>query len=226
MSQTVLITGANGNMGYAIVKRLQDDNITIYGTTLTGGEAVDLEKEGVHASAVNLMSENTVADYIQGIDADIEAAILTVGGFAMGGFEETDGQTIHKMYRLNFETAYFIVCALLPKFEARGGGRFILIGSRPALNPVEGKNLVAYSLTKNMVIYLTELINAHGKGKNIDASLIVPSIIDTPPNRASMPDADFSKWVTVEAIADTVAFLLSDSGKQTRGSVIKLYNES
>lgn len=100
------------------------------------------------------------------------------------------------------------------------------MGSRPALEAEEGKDLIAYAFSKRLVFYLAELINVYGKGKNISASVIVPSTIDTPANRQAIPHADFSKWVTPEAIADTICFLLSDSGRQIREGVVKLYNEA
>ena len=151
---------------------------------------------------------------------------MTVGGFAMGSFAETDGEALRHMYSLNFETAYFLVRALLPKFEQQGGGQFIFIGSRPALDPKAGKNLIAYSLSKSLVFHLAELVEAYGHDKGIRATVIVPSTINTPANRSAMPDADFSKWVSSDAIAETVAFLLSEAGQQVRQSVIKLYNEA
>ena len=85
---------------------------------------------------------------------------------------------------------------------------------------------LAYSLSKGLVFHLAELINAYGKEKNISATVLVPSIIDTPINREAMPEADFSTWVTPQALADMVAYLLTPSGKQVSESVIKLYNKS
>jgi NAD(P)-dependent dehydrogenase (short-subunit alcohol dehydrogenase family) len=83
---------------------------------------------------------------------------------------------------------------------------------------------VAYSLSKSLVFRLAELFNESGKSKNISATVLVPSTIDTPQNRASMPDADFAKWVPAASIADVVAFLLTDSGHMVRETVVKVYN--
>jgi NAD(P)-dependent dehydrogenase (short-subunit alcohol dehydrogenase family) len=115
---------------------------------------------------------------------------------------------------------------LLPLFERRGGGQFVLVGARPALDAGAGAHMAAYALSKGLVHQLAELINAHGRGKHIDATVIVPSVIDTPANRAAMPDADPGKWVSPDSIAETIAFVLSGAGRQMRGSVLKLYGES
>ena len=85
---------------------------------------------------------------------------------------------------------------------------------------------MAYALSKRLVFALSDFINAYGKGKQIHSTVIVPSTIDTPANRKSMPDADFSKWVTADAISETIGFLFNESGSQVREGVIKMYHES
>lgn len=86
--------------------------------------------------------------------------------------------------------------------------------------------MAAYALSKTLVHQLAELVNAHGRDKRIDATVIVPSVIDTPANRRAMPDVDPRRWASPTAIADTIGFVLSEAGRQMRGSVLKLYNES
>jgi NAD(P)-dependent dehydrogenase (short-subunit alcohol dehydrogenase family) len=127
---------------------------------------------------------------------------------------------------LNFKTAYFIARPLMQHFEKVGGGQFILIGARPALKAEAGKDYVAYALSKSLVFALSELINASGSGKKISSTVIVPSTIDTEANRKSMPDANFSKWVKAESIAETIEFVLSDAGQSMRDTVIKMYHEA
>jgi NAD(P)-dependent dehydrogenase (short-subunit alcohol dehydrogenase family) len=226
MKSSVIITGGGGNLGSAVVKKLKTEGYRLLGTAVNEKEFKRLEEKGVETVQLDLADEPAVKAYIQDLDENPEAAILIVGGFAAGGFRETSGEDLRKMYSLNFETAFFITQSLLPRFEERGGGQIILIGTRPALNPEEGKDLIAYSLSKKLVFYLADLINAYGKGKNITATVIVPSTIDTPVNRKFMSDADFSKWVSPEAIADAIHFVLTDSGKQMRDSVIKMYNKA
>ncbi len=226
MNTSVIITGASGNLGGAIAEKLAANGFSILGTVGSPRSAAALREKGIAAEPVDLTDPQAVQQYVAGLDADVGAAVLTVGGFAAGGFAETDGATLQKMYRLNFETAYFLTQALLPIFEKRGGGQIILVGARPALDAEEGKNLIAYALSKKLVFFLAELINAHGKDRRITASVVVPGTMDTPRNREAMPDADFSKWASPAAVADAIHFLLTDSGRQVREGVIKVYNES
>ena len=228
MKRSILLTGASGNLGGTVLKGLTDAGYHVLATAGSPDGAEALQSDTVDAVALDLTDEALVQAYIRSISAnwDITAAILLVGGFMPGKITETDGAGLRKMIALNFETAFYPVRELLPVFEKRGGGQFILIGTRPALEAKEGKNLAAYALSKGLVFQLAELVNAYGKGKGIDATVIVPSTIDTPANRKAMPDAGHSKWVSPQAITDAMLYVLSDSGRQMREGVLKLYHES
>ncbi len=226
MNPSVIITGASGNLGSVIAQKLQQEGYQVMGTVRSQSSADSLAEAGIKATALNLTDERAVAQFVESYAEGLEAAVLSVGGFDMGSFAETDKALLDKMYHMNFETAFFMVKSLLPVFEQKGGGQIILVGSKPALEPQSGMHTLAYSLSKGLVLHLAELVNAYGKEKNIRATVLVPSIIDTPINREAMPDADFSTWVSPQALADTVAFLLSPSGKQVSESVIKLYNKA
>jgi NAD(P)-dependent dehydrogenase (short-subunit alcohol dehydrogenase family) len=227
MSKSIIITGATGNLGGAVTKRLQADGYMLY-TTLIAGEKAS-EDPRIHGMHIDLLNEAECSRYVKEVvarGADLRAGILLVGGFQMGGLPETDLAALDKMFRLNFYTAFSMAKPLVEHFEQVGGGQIILIGARPALTPEDGKGAVAYALSKSLIFRLAELINENGKEKNIRATVIVPSTIDTPANRQSMPDADFHKWVPAGSIADTIAFLLTDSGSVLRESVIKVYNQA
>ena len=227
MSKSIIITGATGNLGSAVTKRLIADGYELY-TTLVPNEK-PAEDPHIHGTHVDLFNEADCDKFVREVIAggtELRAGILLVGGFQMGGLLETDFTALDKMFRLNFYTAYSMVKPLFAHFEKSGGGQIILIGARPALKPDDGNWAVAYSLSKSLIFRLAELINEKGKEKDIRATVIVPSTIDTPANRQSMPDADFHKWVPAESIADTIAFALSDSGSVMRESVIKVYNQA
>jgi NAD(P)-dependent dehydrogenase (short-subunit alcohol dehydrogenase family) len=223
MSKSILITGATGNLGQAVVKKFYFAGFHIIG--------IDRERAimgGYEVYPANLNDEARVEELIQAIFEEPyppQAAILLVGGYAPGDLLATDTGSMQKMIQLNFDTANNVVQALLPHFEAQGGGHFVFIGSKAVLEPSAALYNVAYALSKSLLFQLAEIINVYGKGKNIRASVVVPSTIDTPPNRTAMPDADFSKWTTAEAIADNIHFLFTDSGQHLRGTVLKVYNE-
>lgn len=224
MQKSILITGASGNLGHAVVQKFVHEGFKVYGTDRSASPRTDAE-----IGAVDLTDEKATQKYIDGIckkSPNLNAAVLLVGGYTPGGLKATDGAALHKMYQLNFETAYFVVHALLPHFEANGGGHIVLIGSRAALDAQAALYNVAYGLSKSLLIALANIINAYGKDKGIRASVIVPSTIDTPPNREAMPDADFEKWTTPEAIADNIHFLFTESGQHLRETVLKIYHEA
>jgi NAD(P)-dependent dehydrogenase (short-subunit alcohol dehydrogenase family) len=105
-------------------------------------------------------------------------------------------------------------------------GRLVFIGARPALKASQGKGLIAYALSKSLLFKVAELLNEEGKNKNVVASVVVPSTIDTPANRASMPDADPNNWVKPEEIADVLELICSDKGNVLREPVYKVYGNS
>jgi NAD(P)-dependent dehydrogenase (short-subunit alcohol dehydrogenase family) len=105
-------------------------------------------------------------------------------------------------------------------------GRIFLIGSRPGLEARSGKGMIAYSLAKSLIFRLAELMNEEGKGTNVVVCVIVPSTIDTPQNRQSMPDSDFTKWVKAEDIAEIIYSYCTLQAAVIRESVIKVYNFS
>jgi NAD(P)-dependent dehydrogenase (short-subunit alcohol dehydrogenase family) len=151
---------------------------------------------------------------------------MLVGGFAIGNIKDTNADLIRKQFSLNFETAYFIARPVFQHMMENQNGRLVFIGSRPALEASAGKNVLAYALCKSMLFKLAEFLNAEGKGKNVTASVVAPSVIDTPVNRKDMPDADASKWVKPEALADVLEFIVSDKGEPLREMVYKVYGNA
>ncbi|GGM77534.1 3-oxoacyl-(ACP) reductase [Dyadobacter beijingensis] len=229
MPKQVIVSGATGNLGKDVVKKL---------TALGYGLHINVREGKTDAYAGNANVSNYLADLANAEQAElfvaeaiaasggIEAGILLAGGFAMAKLTDTTDADIEQMLTMNFKTAFHIVKPLIKHFEAKGGGQFIFIGARPALVPEAGTGSFAYTLAKTLIFQMADLINAEGKSKNITATVIVPSIIDTPDNRAAMPGSDFSKWIPAPDMAEGIAFVLSDTGKKLRQTVLKLYNEA
>ncbi|GAB3987478.1 3-oxoacyl-ACP reductase FabG [Spirosoma daeguense] len=226
--KTILITGASGGLGQDVVTYLHEQGYSILATVGSSRHIDDFaELANVQTNEVNVLDETAVTSFLKEHQAKkIQAAVLLVGGFEMGTIEKTDDTLLRRMFDINFFSAFNLVKPLLAQFEQQGGGQFILIGSRPALHPNEGKNVVAYALSKTLIFELAEIINAQGKSNNITANVIVPSTIDTPTNRKAMTDADTSRWVPTKNIAELIGFLLNDTGQMMRETVIKLYNQA
>ncbi|MFT6035760.1 MAG: NAD(P)-dependent dehydrogenase (short-subunit alcohol dehydrogenase family), partial [Marivirga sp.] len=213
----------DGNLGSAVVDRLIAEKETVFGL-YARKEKAEKEERAIHKKAANLMDAEEAASSVEEMKTalgSINGAVLTVGGFATGNIQTTSLGDIHKQIALNFDTAYNLIKPLIESMERRGS--IFLIGARPALNAHELKDKLAYGLAKNLLFTLAEVINAEQKNTGIHCSVIVPSIIDTPPNRKSMPDADFSEWVTPVEIADSIYYYLTHP--YIKEGVIKVYGE-
>jgi len=225
--KTAIVTGASGNLGQAVVHKFLAGGFHVTGTMLPNDPVKpDIDHSSFSTTTANLMEEKSAAHMVQELAAtygSIDAAILTVGGFAMGDIASTSSADILKQFKLNFETAYHVARPVFEQMRKQGSGRIFLIGSRPGLDMQHSKGMVSYGLSKSLLFRLSELMNGEAQGTNVVTCVVVPSTIDTPQNRASMPDADFSKWVTAETIADTIFFYCSEKAAALREPVIKLY---
>jgi NAD(P)-dependent dehydrogenase (short-subunit alcohol dehydrogenase family) len=228
--KTVIITGANGNLGMAVTKEFLDKNYQVLATVSNENAKSDFKSHpNLDIFVVNLTNEKETSDFIQKSIRKylvIDAALLLVGGFVMGGLAETTGDDLHKQIALNFETAYYVTRPLFAHLLENKRGSIVFIGARPALNPAQGRKLIAYSLSKSLLFKLAEFLNEESKGVNVSVSVVVPSTLDTPLNRQSMPDADPSNWVKPSEIAETLEFLVSDKSKSLKETVLKIYNNA
>jgi len=230
MNKTIIVTGASGNMGQAVVKKFIDEGYKVVGTLVPNDPVpMNFSKDNFEKVSVDLLNEESSQKFVDDIISKygkIDVAVLTVGGFTMGNIAETKSSDITKQYQLNFETAYNIARPVFVQMIKQNSGRIFLIGSRPGLDAAKGKGMIAYSLSKSLIFHLAELMNNESKGKNVVTTIIVPSTIDTPQNRKAMPDTDFSSWVQPGQIADVIYFYSSDDAAVLREPVIKVYNNS
>ena len=228
--QTAIVTGASGNLGQSVIKRFLKEGWTVTGTIIPNDPVkIKIRDSNFEAVIADLMKEESAKSFVDTViqkNKRLDAAILTVGGFDMGKISETSATDILKQYKLNFETAYHVARPAFLQMMKQGSGRIFLIGSRPGSDMKNSKGMVAYGLAKSLIFRLAELMNEEAKATNVVINVIVPSTIDTPQNRKSMPDADFSKWVTPEAISEIIYFYCSDKAAILREPVIKVYGNS
>jgi NAD(P)-dependent dehydrogenase (short-subunit alcohol dehydrogenase family) len=230
INKTVIVTGASGNMGQAVIKKFLAENYNVLGTIIPN-DPVPFETDDARLEKVivDLMNEGDAAKFIETVIAkykSIDAVVLTVGGFAMGTIASTTTADIYKQYKLNFETAYSIVRPAFIQMMLQNSGRIFLIGSRPGMSAANSKGMIAYGLGKSLIFRLAELMNDEAKGKNVVTSVVVPSTIDTPQNRKAMPDADFSNWVKAEDIANAIYYYCTDAAAALREPLIKMFNNA
>lgn len=204
--KNVIITGAKGNLGVASVQTFLNKNYHVIACISNRDSRFDFENTNLEVVPLDLLDNKTCDNFVDTQakkHGTIDAAILTVGGFIIGNMEKVRKDDFDKMIALNFYTAFNMVQPLYRKMVNQAlGGKIILIGSEPGESGEKAKGSVAYGLSKSLIFRLAELVNAEGKSKNVTAYVVIPTTIDTPQNRAAMPNADFSKWLKPETIAE------------------------
>lgn len=229
MNRNIWITGGSGNLGKAVIEKFLASGDKVTATLAPAEKKPQLNGEAVNWLEVDLTdAENTerILNTEYGKQGIVDAAVLTVGGFAAGNLEKTTAADLQKMVNLNFITTYNTVKPIFLKMKEKGAGRIFLIGARPGINMADSTGILAYGISKSMIFRLAELLNAEAKGTGVVVHVIVPSTIDTPQNRKSMPDVNPEKWVKASQIAEIIHFYCSPAADPIREPVIKIYNQS
>jgi len=219
----VAVAGGFGQLGVAVVRAALDAGAQVAALdharqpadakALAGALAlgdIDLAESSAATKAVD-----QVVAQLGGLDALINIA----GTFRWESLETGSVDTWDLLYRVNLRSAVNTSHAALPHLTKRGGGRIINIGAGAAAAKA-GAGMGAYTASKAGVAKLTEALAEEVKDRGITVNAILPSIIDTPANRADMPNADFSRWVPPRAIADVIVFLLSNQASAVTGALI------
>jgi NAD(P)-dependent dehydrogenase (short-subunit alcohol dehydrogenase family) len=221
-NQTVVVTGGTGALGRAVVGALLTAGAHCRIPYIIDAEAAAFpykDKERVVLIGnCDLTSEGDVARLYGGVP-DLWASIHIAGGFAMGDVADTGMAGMMHMLNMNFVSCYLCCRAAVRGFGA-GGGRIVNVAARPGLEPRLGAGMAPYAASKAAVAAFTQALAAEVASRNILVNAVVPSIIDTPSNRAAMPTADHNAWPKPEAIAATIAFLASSENKVTTGGLV------
>jgi NAD(P)-dependent dehydrogenase (short-subunit alcohol dehydrogenase family) len=226
-AQTVIVTGATGNLGRAVAAAFRERGANL---VLIGHRREALVSAYRSEDARSLFAPADLLDRIQ-VDAAIRAALerfgrLDVlcniaGGFRSGApVHETADKDWDALFDVNVRTILNAVRAAVPHMIRLGGGRIINVGAYAALKGVA--EMGPYCAAKSAVIRLTESMAAELRDKSINVNCVLPTILDTPENRAAMPGADPARWVALDDIAKVFVFLASEDARAVSGAAIPI----
>ncbi|MBK8027583.1 MAG: SDR family NAD(P)-dependent oxidoreductase [Chloroflexi bacterium] len=227
--KVVMITGARGNLGSAAARAFAAQGARLALIDRNPGDcdalAATLSVES-HPDAGDLndaAAVDGILERIAGRFGGVDALIHTVGGYAAGQpVHEAGVEVMDQMFNLNVRPVVITAGRVAKHMVGRGqGGKIVVIAAKAGLHGQ--KNAAAYTASKAAVLRIVESMSAELRDQGINVNSILPSIIDTPRNRQDMPNADFSKWVTPEQIADTLVFLASAAGSAIHGASIEVY---
>jgi NAD(P)-dependent dehydrogenase (short-subunit alcohol dehydrogenase family) len=224
-NRTVLVTGAAGNLGRAVAEAFAERGANL---VLVNRGRESLERAFGAEGARRLLVPTNLLDQAQ-VNAAAQAAIRRfkridvlcnlAGGFRMGQpVHETSDETWNFLFDINARTLLHAVRAVVPGMIESGGGKIINVGAYAAQKGVA--QMGAYVAAKSAVIRLTEAMAAELREKNINVNCVLPTVIDTPENRAAMPNADPSRWVAPADLARTIVFLASDDARAIHGAAL------
>jgi NAD(P)-dependent dehydrogenase (short-subunit alcohol dehydrogenase family) len=226
MDRTVIVTGGTGGLGAAVTHTLLDGGWRVVVPWYAERELERVrEHERLELVQADLTDPSSAAQVVSAAGDGLRALVNLVGGFAMGGrVHETPVDEFEAQLRLNLRPTYLMCAAALPVLLRAGGGSIVCVSSRAAVQPFAGA--AGYITGKAAVLAFVDALHEEYRNDGIRVNAILPSTIDTPANRRSMPDADFDTWVKPEEIARVVAFLSSDDAGVTSGGHVPVYGRA
>lgn len=233
MDKTVVITGGTGGLGKALVRRLLADDCRLVVTYLLPDEAkrfeeeFQVDEERILLTRVDVTNPEAVASLFKGVSerwGAIHGVCALVGGWAGGrDVEETDDVRLERMLDLNLRSAFYTVREAIPHLKEAGWGRIVLVGSRGAVDFPDGQ--AAFNISKAGVVALAKSAAAELAGTGVTANVIMPSVIDTPVTRKTMPYADYVDWPTPDEIAAVAHFVLGEDSGVINGAEVPVYGQ-
>jgi NAD(P)-dependent dehydrogenase (short-subunit alcohol dehydrogenase family) len=226
MAGSVMITGGTGGLGRAVVDVFVTEGWRVV-TPVRSGSAD--RPPGAVAVEADLTVEADVAHAISVAAGDaaapLRAVINTVGGYAGSGLvHETPVDAFEQMLRVNLRPTFLVTAAALPHLVAAGGGSVVCVSSRAAVAPFAGA--AGYVTAKAAVLAFANAVAVEYRAQGVRCNTVLPSVIDTPANRADQPGSDTGRWVSPAEIARVILFLASDASSPTSGAAIPVYGRA
>jgi NAD(P)-dependent dehydrogenase (short-subunit alcohol dehydrogenase family) len=221
----VIVTGGAGVLGSAVARQrvAAGDRVALVEVARSKPRLDALHAELGAASLPIILENQDFASALGKAEAafgPVTGAVLTAGGWAAGI------DSWKAMMASNADSAAEALGALLPGMVARKNGSIVLIGSRAALRPETSAGAAAYAAAKAAVVALCQAVAADVRDSLVRVNAVLPSTIDTPANRTSMPNEDFSRWVAPTSLAEVIGFLLSDASRDVSGVALPVYGRA
>ena len=229
-NRVAVVTGGTGALGQAVTLRFLSDGAVVAVPYAVAAERDRLAQRVAAADRPRLVMEAAdvadpaaMAGFATGTVAahgKIDILVAGVGGFAGGSLVETDEETWRRMLDLNLTTAFSAAKAVVPRMVGARYGRIVIVASRAVVPPQAG--FIAYTVAKAGVIALTQALAQEMREHGVTVNAVLPSTMDTPANRAAMPDSDRRGWVPVEAVADAIAILARETSQHITGTLLAI----
>ncbi len=223
---SAVISGGTGGLGVAVTRTMLEAGWRVVVPYVEPRELTRLPDDPrLTTVEADLFDAGAAAAVIAAAPGELRALVNLVGGFAEGGrVHETPIEEFERQFRLNLRPAYLLCAAALPRMLDAGAGSIVCVSTRAALRPFPGA--AGYISSKAAVLAFVDALAAEYTKDGIRANAVLPSVIDTPANRASQPDADHSRWVAPEEIARVIRFLCSEDAAPTSGAHIPVYGRA
>ncbi len=228
--KVVLVAGGTGGLGRAVSLAFVEEGAKVIVTYWVQSEfdALKSEAASIEGHRVDVTDEAAVRQLIDKVLAEhgrLDALVNTVGGYAGGvNLWELETKVFDQMLALNLRSGYALSRAAIPPMLKQRHGAVVNISAKAAFD--HGAGAAAYAASKAAALALMDSLAAEVKGTGVRVNSILPSIIDTAPNRKAMPTADFAKWPKPQDIARVILFLCSDDAKVVHGAAVPVYGDS
>ena len=227
--RTVLITGATGAVGGAVVDTMLEAGWNVVATWVVPEERERMrEREGLELVQADLLQEKEVGDAVTRAafgPGGLRAVVNLVGGYAAGApLHDTSLVDFEKLFRLNLRPTFLVTRAAVPFMLDAGGGSIVCVSARAAVQPFGGA--VGYVSSKAAVLGFAQAVAADYRDQGVRCNAVLPSVVDTPANRKAQPDADHSRWVAPADIAAVIGFLCSDDSGPVSGAAVPVYGRA
>jgi len=222
-SQVAIVAGAGGGLGQAITRTLAASGMTVVAVDRNEGGLGELP-DGVRREVADTTDPEVVRPLIDRIAAEAGppgVLVNTIGAFRPGDAASATPEALRLMIDVNLGTALWLSQAVAPHMRQRGSGAIVHQTARPGIEPTGG--MAAYSVSKAALVHLTRTLDVELRPQGIRVNAVAPQLIDTPANRASLPAEVMANAVAPEAIADVIAFLVSDRAAVVSGAVLPAY---